>query len=146
PKPDNKRPSLGTPYVAPRNPVEEMLAAIWREILNVHPIGVHDDFFDLGGHSLAATGVISRVVERFQLEIPPQSVFAAQTIAERAEVIGNYRGKQASLTYAQLFPRGDKRTLAPLSFAQQRLWFLNQLDPKSPAYNEPSALRLRGAL
>ena len=146
PLPEPKRPKLATPYVCPRTELEGKLACIWGLVLDLDEVGIHDNFFDLGGHSLAATRVISRVIEQFELEIPPQSLFAAPTIAEMAAVIEDYHATQTSLTYVQLVPPRKKRTLAPLSFAQRRLWFLNQLEPESPAYNESSAHRLCGTL
>ena len=69
---------------------------IWEEILNVHPVGVHDNFFDLGGHSLTATQVVSRVINQFQLEIPLQSLFQSPTVAAMALVITQHRDKKLS--------------------------------------------------
>ncbi len=93
PKPDDKRPDLGTPFALPRNEIETSLIRIWEEVLDVRPIGIHDKFFDLGGHSLSATRVVSRVIEQFQLEIPLQSLFQSPTIAEMAAVIAEHQGK-----------------------------------------------------
>jgi len=93
PQPDNRRPELGTAYCMPRNEIEQCLVRIWEEILNVLPIGIHDNFFDLGGHSLAATRVVSRVVKQFQLEIPLQSFFQSPTIADMAAVVTEHQGK-----------------------------------------------------
>ncbi|HEY3304679.1 MAG TPA: non-ribosomal peptide synthetase [Candidatus Binatia bacterium] len=87
PKADERRPELSQPYVAPRNEVERMLAEIWAEILSLDRVGVNDNFFDLGGHSLAATRVVSQVIEQFRLELPLQSLFQSPTIAEMAAVI-----------------------------------------------------------
>jgi amino acid adenylation domain-containing protein len=146
PNPDNLRPNLDARFVAPRTPTEAKLARISTEVLGVDQVGIHDNFFDLGGHSLAATRLISRVIEELQVEIPLPSLFAAPTIAQMAAVIEDYQGKLTTGTPAQLLSRTEKRTLAPLSFGQRRLWFLNQLEPESPAYNEASAHRMRGAL
>jgi len=93
PKPDDKRPELSTPYTLPRNDIEKSLVRIWEEVLAVRPIGIHDKFFDLGGHSLSATRVVSRVIERFQLEIPLQSLFQSPTIADMAAAITEHREK-----------------------------------------------------
>jgi amino acid adenylation domain-containing protein len=93
PKPDDKRPELSTSYALPRNEMEQSLVQIWEEVLDVRPIGIHDKFFDLGGHSLSATRVVSRVVERFQLEIPLQSLFESPTISDMAAVITEHREK-----------------------------------------------------
>jgi len=94
PDPGNSRPELDTPYVAPRNPAEEELSQIWTEVLGLEEVGVHDNFFDLGGHSLAATRVVSRVLKRLQLEIPLQSLLQSPTVAPMAAVIIQYQGKQ----------------------------------------------------
>ena len=94
PDPGNSRAELDTPYVAPRNPAEEELSQIWTEVLGLKEVGVHDNFFDLGGHSLAATRVVSRVLKRLQLEIPLQSLLQSPTVAQMAAVIIQYQGKQ----------------------------------------------------
>ncbi len=93
PEPDQRRPELSRLYSGPRNKTEQSLVRIWEEVLDVDPIGITDDFFDLGGHSLSATQVISRVIKRFQLEIPLQSLFQSPTIAEMAVVITEHQGK-----------------------------------------------------
>jgi amino acid adenylation domain-containing protein len=94
PEPENKRPEMKTLYESPRNEVELELVRIWEKVLAVCPIGVHDKFFDLGGHSLAATRVVSRVIEQFQLEIPFQSLFQSPTVADMAAVITDYEDKR----------------------------------------------------
>jgi amino acid adenylation domain-containing protein len=87
PPPDHGRPDLGHPYTPPRGDIEALLTQIWEEVLNVWPVGIHDNFFDLGGHSLAASRVISRVLKYFQLQIPLQSPFQAPTVAQMAALI-----------------------------------------------------------
>jgi len=87
PKPNEQRPELSQSYVAPQNEVERMLVEIWAEILSLDRVGVHDNFFDLGGHSLAATRVVSQVIKQFRLEVPLQSLFQSPTVAEMAAVI-----------------------------------------------------------
>jgi acyl carrier protein len=94
PDPGNSRPELDTAFVAPRTRVEQKLAQIWTEILSLDSVGVHDNFFDLGGHSLAATRVVSQVIKQFQLELPLQSLFQSPTVAEMAAVINHPQGKQ----------------------------------------------------
>jgi len=94
PDPGNSRPVLKTAFVPPRTPVEKELARIWAEVLSIDKIGIHDNFFDLGGHSLAATRVISQVIKNFQLEIPLQVLFQAPTVAEMAVVITEHQGKK----------------------------------------------------
>lgn len=91
---DNRRPELITPFVAPRNPVEEDLAAIWAEVLSLDDVGVLDSFFDLGGHSLAASQIISRVLRKFQLEIPLKRLFESPTVAEMAIVIADHQATE----------------------------------------------------
>ena len=94
PDPGNSRPELDTPYLAPRNPAEEELSQIWTEVLGLEEVGIYDNFFDLGGQSLAATRVVSRVLKRFQLEIPLQSLLQSPTIAEMAAVIAEQQAKK----------------------------------------------------
>jgi acyl-coenzyme A synthetase/AMP-(fatty) acid ligase/acyl carrier protein len=94
PKPDGQRPELNTPYVAPVQEFEVKIAKIWEEVLEVGPVGLHDNFFDLGGHSLAATRVVSQVMQRFQLEIPLQALFQSPTVAEMASVILEHQYKK----------------------------------------------------
>lgn len=93
PKPDDKRPELSTSYALPSNEMEKSLVQIWEEVLNVRPIGIHDRFFDLGGHSLSATRVVSRVIQQFNLEIALQSLFQSPTISDMAAVITEHQGK-----------------------------------------------------
>jgi len=94
PKPEGKRPELSQPYILHRSEIEQKLVQIWEEVLDIRPIGIHDNFFDLGGHSLAATRVVSQVIKKFQLEIPPQSLFQSPTVAEMAAVITEHQGKR----------------------------------------------------
>jgi hypothetical protein len=96
PRPDHKRPNLEQPYAPPRGDVEVRLVRIWEEILNVRPIGMHDNFLDLGGHSLAASRVIFRVIQTFQLELPVKALFDAPTVAGMAAIITRNESKQAS--------------------------------------------------
>jgi len=98
PDPNTARPQLDTPYVAPRTPIEEQLAKIWAEVLSLDQVGIHDNFFDLGGHSLAATRVVSQVIKRFQLELPLKSLFESPTVAQMATVIAEHEGKKLGQT------------------------------------------------
>ena len=93
PDPDNRRPDLATPFVAARTPVEKGLAAIWAEVLSLDGVGMNDNFLDLGGHSLAATQIVSRVLQQFQLEIPVRSFLESPTVAAMAAVIAEYQAK-----------------------------------------------------
>ncbi|HEV2736931.1 MAG TPA: condensation domain-containing protein, partial [Longimicrobiaceae bacterium] len=134
-------------YVAPRTPAEEVLAAIWAETLRLERVGVRDDFFALGGHSLLATRLVSRVGQAFGVELPLRTLFDAPTVAELAREVEGAAGGGASPPVAALGrDAGGQGTDLPLSFAQQRLWVVHRMDPVSPAYNLPYALRLRGAL
>ena len=87
PKPGNLRPSLDNPYVAPQTPVERHLAQIWAEVLSLEKVGIHDNFFALGGHSLAAARVVSRVITTFQIELPIKALFDSPTVADMAMAI-----------------------------------------------------------
>ena len=131
--------------VVPRTPLEASLVAIWREVLGKTEISIEDNFFELGGHSLLATQVISRIRAELHLEPPLSSVFDAPTIAALAERLSAGEGGRngSSLPALELVPRNG---ILPASFVQERLWFLDQLQPGGHAYNVPIALRLRGAL
>jgi amino acid adenylation domain-containing protein len=130
-------------FVPPRTPVEEVIANIWTEILNQQQVSIHDNFFELGGHSLLGTQVISRLCEAFQVELPLRSLFESPTVASMAEYINAFSIK--GLEIPPLLPASRDKNI-PLSFAQQRLWFLDQLEPGNPAYNIPVAVRLVGSL
>jgi amino acid adenylation domain-containing protein len=130
---------------APRSPVEEQVAAIWQELLDVSAVGAHDDFFDLGGHSLLATRVAARLRREFGVELPLRRLFEATTVALLAqEVQALLAGGGTLLEPVTARERVDDEV--PASFAQQRLWFLQQLQPESAAYNIAHAVRLQGAL
>ena len=138
PSPDAARPELAGGYVAPATPAEELLAGIWAQVLGITRVGVTDSFFDLGGHSLLATQVISRVRGVFGVEVALAALFDQPTVAGLAAVVeGTAPGVAAPPVTAA--GRGGR---LPLSFAQQRLWFLDQLDPGSVEYSMPSPVRL----
>jgi len=128
----------------PGTPAEMAVAQIWTELLGVEGIGVQDDFFALGGHSLLAARLTARVQERLGVDLPLRVVFQEPTVARLAGWIEAARRQEAS-TGPSLVP-GLAGEVAPLSFAQQRLWFVEQLQPGSPAYNVPLPLRLAGPL
>ncbi len=96
PEPNDKRPELSTAYALPTDEIEKTLVSIWEKVLDVRPVGIHDNFFDLGGHSLTATQVISQVIKQFQLELPLQSLFQSPTVAKMAAVITQNQAKRAS--------------------------------------------------
>ncbi|MEA2175560.1 MAG: hypothetical protein QOD00_3152, partial [Blastocatellia bacterium] len=141
----HSRPDLRNDYVAPRNEVEGALADIWQRLLGINDVGIHDNFFELDGHSLLATQVISRVREIFQIELPLRTLFDAPTVAGLAERIDEAR-LLAQGPLAQPMRPVSREADLPLSFAQQRLWFLDQLVPGNPFYNVPAAVRLTGQL
>ena len=143
PVPDQLSPLTETAFAPARTPVEEMLAGIWAEILRVDRVGVHDNFFELGGHSLLATQVISRVRKTFGVELPLRVVFETPTVADLAEQIEKSHLDAGNIP--PLAPRDPEEEI-PLSFAQQRLWFLDQLEPGSPLFNVPIAIQLKGNL
>ena len=173
PAPDLSDLAAATAYVAPRTPTEETLAALWAQILKRPRVGIHDDFFELGGHSLLATQVVSRIRDALQVDVPLRRVFEAPTVATLAECVEAERQKQAGVYVPPIVPVPRQRVsdlsmsggtagpalgqdavltlsqdavLATLSFAQQRLWFLDQLEPGQASYNLPEAVRLTGAL
>ncbi|MEA2694508.1 MAG: hypothetical protein QOJ16_3895, partial [Acidobacteriota bacterium] len=135
-------------WEAPRTPVEELLAGIWAELLDVSRVGRGESFFELGGHSLLATRLVSRLREALGVELPLKAVFETPTLAGMADLVEAVRhaGDIDGLPAAPpIRPLPRTRDL-PLSFAQERLWFLEQLDPGSAAYNLPAAVRFTGRL
>ncbi|HVR97733.1 MAG TPA: amino acid adenylation domain-containing protein, partial [Thermoanaerobaculia bacterium] len=135
-----------TPYVAARTPVEAGLAALWAELLGAPAIGVQDDFFLLGGHSLLAVQVLSRIRDLFAVELALADVFDFPTVEELALAVERSRALQAASPAAPALVARPRHGEIPLSFAQQRLWFLERLRPGTPVYNMPMAYRLVGAL
>ncbi|MDY7076204.1 MAG: amino acid adenylation domain-containing protein, partial [Chloroflexota bacterium] len=152
PAPDGTRPDLDETFVAPRTPEEEILAGIWSQVLGVERVGVYDDFFDLGGHSLLATRLASRVREAFQVELPLRDLFETPTVAQLAEIVRAAGRDEGELPISPIEPiprdamTGLPTESPPLSFAQQRLWFLDQLAPGNLFYNIPTVVRLEGPL
>jgi amino acid adenylation domain-containing protein/non-ribosomal peptide synthase protein (TIGR01720 family) len=146
PPPDQAHPRASA-YVAPGTPVEEMLAGLWAELLGRDRIGVHDDFFELGGHSLLAAQITWRAAKMFQVNLPVTTLFEAPTIAEMAAALeGAMASEQADLPPIRPASGGSRSSHPPLSFAQERLWFLDQMFPGSSTYNMPFSIRLRGRL
>ncbi|HTQ79200.1 MAG TPA: amino acid adenylation domain-containing protein, partial [Thermoanaerobaculia bacterium] len=124
----------------PRTPVEEVLAGIWAEVIGIDRVGIHDGFFDLGGHSLLGTRVLARVREAWGVDLPLERFFELPTVAAFAAEVERARqsGRVQPLT------REDGNGPFPLSFAQRRLWFLDRLAPASAVYNVPLAVDLDG--
>ncbi|QVM89273.1 amino acid adenylation domain-containing protein [Pseudomonas entomophila] len=128
-------------FEAPQGEVETALAAIWAELLKVERVGRHDHFFEMGGHSLLAMRLVSQVRQRLGVELALADLFANAELAALAQVLAN-----ASASELPIIVAVDREQALPLSFAQQRLWFLAQLEGGNQAYNMPLALGLRGAL
>ena len=154
PREHRPRPELIVPHVAPRSALEKSLAAAWSAVLGIEGIGVHDNFFELGGDSLQATILLNRLRDDLGEVLAGHVLFQVQTIAELAEYIGARTSERvADGQLAKPVPDSALETspktaakIAPLSFAQQRLWLLDRLDPENPAYNIPMAVRLSGPI
>ncbi|WP_338707082.1 amino acid adenylation domain-containing protein [Paenibacillus amylolyticus] len=132
----------GTEYVAPRNELETKLAVIWQEVLGLaKEIGVHDNFFDIGGHSLRATTLVSKIHKELNVDLPLRDVFRHSTIESMATAISRLDEQ----TFVAI-PVADDREVYPQSFAQKRLFILNQLEVAELSYNMPEAMLLEGAL
>ncbi len=139
---------LSTPfelsYTAPADQLQEMLVEIWAAVLGIERVGINDNFFDLGGHSLLAAQAMSRVQKAFKTELPLRLLFEFPTVAAFAEQMTAIRKDElASPPPFELVSREED---LPLSFAQQRLWFLDRLEPGCHAYNMPGAVRISGLL
>ncbi|MEH1814615.1 MAG: amino acid adenylation domain-containing protein [Nostoc sp.] len=143
PRVQHSRPQLRNNYVAPSTATEQAIARIWQELLGIQQVGVKDNFFELGGHSLLATQVVSRIRDTLQTEVALDSLFAAATVAELAKQIDI---QQQSKQNHSTIPRVARDEALPLSFAQARLWFLQQIEPTDTSYNLPFAVRLTGKL
>jgi len=134
--------------IAPRNALESAVAAIWAEVLGRDSIGVEDNFFTLGGHSLLATQIVARLRSHFKLELPLRTLFEQPTVALLADAIAARQADAAAPQATALAaPTARPRpALLPLSFSQQRLWFIEQLTPGTTLFNIPFALHLKGDL
>ncbi|WP_280784435.1 non-ribosomal peptide synthetase, partial [Rhodococcus opacus] len=133
-----------TDYVAPRTPTEEIVAGVFADILGVERVGVHDHFFDLGGNSLVATRLVSRLRTALGVPVALRDVFDAPTVGGLAQRFDEV-DRDAHTSTPALVPQ-VRPTRVPLSPAQQRVWFLNQFDTSSPVHNLPLAVRFSGDL
>ncbi|HEX6908789.1 MAG TPA: amino acid adenylation domain-containing protein [Longimicrobium sp.] len=131
-------------WAAPRTPTEETVAAVWAELLGRARVGANDRFFDLGGHSLLGTRVVSRLRERLDVEVPLAALFEVPRLADFAARVDEALRGGAGVRLPPI--RRTEGDTAPLSFAQERLWFIDRLEPGSPLYNMSPSLRLRGPL
>ncbi|NMZ36374.1 non-ribosomal peptide synthetase [Pseudomonas proteolytica] len=132
-------------HVEPQTALEQQIAGIWRTVLGLPRIGLRDDFFALGGHSLLATQIISRTRQACDVELPLRTLFEASELGDFAEQVrliqaSGQRNQQAAIG------KVDRSQPVPLSYSQQRMWFLWQMEPDSPAYNVGGMARLRGVL
>jgi amino acid adenylation domain-containing protein len=142
------RPVLPTPFIAPEGALEDSLAALWTELLGIAPIGVHDNLFELGGDSLLAIRLLSRVRQAQGVELHPALFFKTPTVAALAQAVRDRAPRAdvvANVMAEATITRSDG-TVAPMSPAQQGQWFLWLLDPDSTAYHVGGGLRLSGAL
>ncbi len=143
PAPDSARPELGSRFVGPRTETERGIAAVWCNVLAVDEVGVHDDFFALGGHSLLATRVVSRLAKDCGFDVPLRALFEAPTVAALAERVST---PTQDTTQTPVIHPADRSHPLPLSFGQQRLWFMDRLDPDSVEFVVPMTWWLRGVV
>ncbi len=130
-----------------RGGTEELLAEVWRDVLGVEAVAAGADFFALGGHSLLAARLVSRVRRVLGVELPLRAAFRHPTLRAQAAEVDRLRGRAVPAPPIRpVAPPGERPARFPLSFSQERLWFLDQLEPTSAAYNLPTVLRFRGAL
>ncbi|NJM68702.1 MAG: amino acid adenylation domain-containing protein [Acaryochloris sp. RU_4_1] len=150
PIPNKAEFGLDRSLIEPQTELEQAIAAIWQQLLDTEAIGIHDNFFALGGHSLLATRVISKLRQDLQVEIPLRCLFESPTISGLAQYLEQSLSTQTQADIAAspipTIPKRHTHNPCPLSFAQDRLYFLAQLEPNSSAYNIPCTLRLRGSL
>ncbi|WP_208921566.1 non-ribosomal peptide synthetase [Streptomyces capitiformicae] len=134
--------------LAPRTPDEAALAEIWQRLLERPEVGVLDDFFAVGGHSLLANRLVSAVRAEFGVDVRLREVFAAPTVAAQAALVGRLRSAGGPAAVAPLPPitPADRSRPLPLSFAQQRMWLFDRFAPGNPAYHVPTAVRIGGDL
>jgi amino acid adenylation domain-containing protein len=145
PQPSLERSILDHSGFIPRSPVEQGLLDIWRELLGLEQIGMRESFLELGGHSLLVTQLVARIRKIFQVELALRQVFEYPTIAGQAEQIESAMRENAAFDDKPI-EKASRDELLPLSFSQQRLWFLDQLSPGNLFYNIPEALELEGDL
>jgi len=144
PEPGKVRPTLATKYEAPTSTTEKRIEKIWAGVLGVNSVGINDDFFELGGHSLLAIQVMARINAQFKITVPLRMLFECSTIKKLAERIEGLSVGQIASSPA--LRRVSREQPLALSFPQQRLWFIDQLETGSSLYNINKALRLRGRL
>jgi amino acid adenylation domain-containing protein/FkbH-like protein len=145
PVPEYERDETAGEFVEARSATEQRLSIIWQEVLGLKQVGVRDNFFDLGGNSLLAIQVISRIREQFGVMPPISSLFNAPTVEQLAKALESGEWASLDASVPALQPIGRNQPL-PVSSVQERLWFLEQLNPGTDAYNVPAAFELEGKL
>ncbi|MBX3301079.1 MAG: amino acid adenylation domain-containing protein [Nitrospira sp.] len=147
PNQGHERPVLTTPYCAPQNDVERQLVTIWQELLRIDHIGIHDSFFELGGESLVAVQLLSHIRTAFKREVSPAEFFEIPTVVGLSRILNRHESGEISASEAPsvVSPR-DHAAETPLSYAQERLWFLDQLEVGSSFYHLSAALHIHGSL
>ncbi|MGZ4123849.1 MAG: amino acid adenylation domain-containing protein, partial [Tumebacillaceae bacterium] len=146
PVPDSSHLVANGEYVAPRNRAEERVAEIFTNTLHVESVSIHDNFFELGGHSLLATQVISRIIEEFGVQVTVRDLFAGPSGAELTERVQSQATAGASALLAPPIVPVSREGQLSASFAQQRLWFADQMEANSAMYNMREVVRLTGPL
>jgi len=142
PAPERVGRNSGAPRVAPRNEIERALQEIWGEALRTERLGIHDHFFEIGGHSLIATQILTRIRSALHVDLAVKDLFDAPTIAGLAEVVQKRDRKEAP----KAITRRKQETATPLSSSQESVWVADQLHPNSPLYNIARAVRMKGPL
>ena len=145
PPPDGKQPALSHGFVEPRTEIEELVAQVWRDVLNREKIGVYDNFFDLGGHSLLATRAVARLQSNFQVNLALRKLFELPTVEALAQHIDELRRSGKGMIIAPIVPVPRNGPL-PLSSSQRRVWYLHKVDPNLSAYNIPACFHIKGRL
>ncbi|HEX3253018.1 MAG TPA: amino acid adenylation domain-containing protein, partial [Pyrinomonadaceae bacterium] len=144
PAPDQSRPDLAETFVAPRSSDEEIIAGICGEVLAIDQVGAHDNLFDLGCHSILATKIVARLREALGVDLALTSIFEAPTVAELALVCRDLNVAGTNLQLPPIQPVARNNGHLPLSFEQERIWFLDQLTENNISYYVPRALRIKG--
>ncbi len=134
-----------TQFVAPHSPLQQIVSSIWADVLSIPSIGIHDSFFDLGGHSLLAIRITARIRHALLIDLPLRAMFETPTVAQLASTLERMLGANDLAAAPPLMP-APRQPLMPVSFAQQRLWFIDQFDPSSASYNIPAGVVIEGEL
>jgi amino acid adenylation domain-containing protein len=140
------RPALRNAFVPLERELERAVAALWERLLGIEGIGLHDNFFELGGHSLLGTQLVNMAREALGVDVPLNALFETPTVAGMTAAVAAGRAAAGTAGQAPPLVPVPRDGALPLSFSQSRMWFLHQLDPASPVYNIPFAVRLTGAL